>query len=285
MKANKTNQGTVLVTGASRGLGKSATLKLRDHGYKVFAGIRNPKDGDFYSENYPYEIIPVQLDVTQADSIAAAYEKIAAEVGDIGLAGLINNAGIAMFGPVEQIPIDEVEQQFKVNVYGVIAVTQQFLPLLRKAKGRVINISSINGELSIPTSGVYSASKFALEAISDALRMEVKPWDIHVSVIQPGVTSTDIRTSSMEQWGNRQEGLAEAHKALYGELYAKTCALLDNMEKSAADHEDFTNCVLEAMTANQPFARKMSGPDTQQWEGIISMPEDQRDETLLGFWA
>jgi short-subunit dehydrogenase len=170
-------------------------------------------------------------------------------------------------------------------VFGVITVTQKFLPLLRKAKGRIINISSINGEVSIPTSGVYSASKFALEAISDALRMELKPWGIPVSVIQPGVTATDIRAQSMAQWGNRQKQLSDDQRALYGELHDKTCALIDNMEKSAADHHDVTNCVIEALTFEQPFTRKMAGPDAKQWEGIIKLPDEKKDETLLSFWS
>lgn len=283
MKMATTTRDTVLVTGASRGLGKSAVFKLNELGYKVFAGIRNPKDGDIFKENN--EIIPVWLDVTKQESITAAYDKIVAEVGDLGISGLVNNAGIAMFGPIEQIPVEEVEEQFRVNVFGLIAVTQKFLPLLRIAKGRILNISSINGEVSIPTSGVYSASKFALEAISDALRMELKPWGIYVSVIQPGVTATKIRANSMNQWSNRHEQLSDDQQVLYCELYDKTCVLLENMEKSASDHEDFTNCVVEAMTSEHPFARKMAGADAQQWESIIKMSDEKRDETLLSFWS
>ncbi len=280
-----TTKGAVLVTGTSRGLGKSIALKLNELGYKVFAGIRNPKDGDQYKKNYSNQIIPVLLDVTQSESINAAYDHIIAEVGQTGLVGLVNNAGVAMFGPVEQIPIEEVEQQFNVNVFGVIAVTQKFLPLLRKAKGRIINISSINGELSIPTSGIYSASKFALEAISDALRMELKPWGINVSVIQPGVTATDIRTNSMDNWGKRQAQLSEENQKLYGTLYDNTCAMMENIEKNAAVHEDLTNCVVEALTDDKPFARKMAGHDTNQWREIINLPDEKRDETLLSFWS
>ena len=280
--SNGTNKGAVLVTGASRGLGQSIALELSILGYKVFAGIRNPKDSaSFRAEN---NISPVMLDVTKPDSVNNAYNEIASEMGEEGIVGLVNNAGIGIFGPVEQVPLEIVEEQFRVNVFGVIAVSQKFLPLLRKAQGRIINISSINGELSIPTSGIYSASKFALEAISDALRMELKPWGIHVSVVQPGVTSTDIRTIAMNDWGKRHEQLSGDKQKLYGSLFEKSCALIENMEKTAAGHEDVTKSVIEALTSETPFSRKMAGPDVQQWKEVIQLTDDKRDETLLSFW-
>ena len=189
-----------------------------------------------------------------------------------------------IFGPVEQVPLEIIEEQFRVNVFGVISVTQQFLPLLRIARGRIINISSINGELSIPTSGIYSASKFALEAISDALRMELKPWGIHVSIVQPGVTATDIRTVAMDNWGKRHEQLPKGKRNLYGSLFTKSCALIENMEKSAAGHDSVTKSVIDALTSDAPLSRSMVGSDAQQWKDIINLPDDKRDETLLSFW-
>jgi len=281
--SSSNNKGAVLVTGASRGLGRSICMELSALGYKVYAGVRKSNDADsFRNEN---NILPVILDVTQPDSVNNAFNEIALDVGDQGIVGLVNNAGIGIFGPVEQVPLEIVEEQFRVNVFGVIAVTQQFLPLLRIAQGRIINISSVNGELSIPTSGIYSASKFALEAISDALRMELKPWGIHVSVVQPGVTSTDIRAVAMDNWGKRHEQLPEEKQNLYESLFTKSCALIENIEKTAAGHEDVTKSVIDALSSDTPFSRSMVGPDSQQWKEIINLPDDKRDEVLLSFWS
>lgn len=180
------NKGAVVITGASRGMGRKMALYLSSHGFHVFAGCRKAADTAYFATEQRNHLTPLLLDVTNQASIAAALETVSGAVGEAGLQGLINNAGIGVSGPIEQVPMDMVEELLRVNVMGPIAVTQKFLPLLRKGQGRIVNISSVSGFLTPPYAGIYSASKFALEAISNALRMELKPWNISVSVVQPG---------------------------------------------------------------------------------------------------
>ena len=152
----------------------------------MFAGVRTDAAAAQLREEASARLTPVVIDVTVADTIAAAAKTVGEAVGASGLAGLVNNAGIAVPGPIELVPINALRRQLEVNVIGQVAVTQAFLPLLRKGRGRLVNISSINGGLAIPFMGPYSASKFALEAITDALRLELRTWDIRVIGVEPG---------------------------------------------------------------------------------------------------
>ena len=283
MHSNET-KAAVVVTGASRGLGRSMALELSSRGFRVFAGVRKIGDADDLSRESGGSLAPLILDVTQTDSIAAAVQEVSREVGDKGLAGLINNAGITHFGPVEEASIECIEEQFRVNLIGVIAVTQRFLPLLRRGRGRVVNISSVNGRISFPFTGVYSASKFALEAISDALRMELKPWGIMVSVVEPGVTSTDIRARAMQAWAKDRQSLSPEKRKLYESSYEKSCSLIASLDQAAAGHESVTNAVAYALTAEVPPIRSLVGPDANQFTEMLTLPDEERDKILLGFW-
>ena len=278
------HQRAIVITGASSGIGRATALHLDQLGFRVFAGVRREADGRALVEDASDKLTPILLDVTDDGSIATAVRSIADATAG-GLFGLVNNAGLSLNGPLELVPVPEMKKLMDVNVIGLLAVTKAFLPLLRESRGRIINISSVNGELSIPTSGIYSASKFALEAISDALRMELKPWGIHVSVVQPGVTSTDIRAVAMDNWGKRHEQLPEEKQNLYESLFAKSTALIENIEKTAAGHEDVTKSVIDALSSDTPYSRSMVGPDSQQWKEIINLPDDKRDEVLLSFWS
>ena len=282
--SNSKTKPAVVVTGASRGLGRSMALELSSRGYRVFAGVRKTGDADSLMRERSGSLLPLILDVTRTDSIAAAVEEVSREVGDKGLAGLVNNAGITRLGPVEEASIECMEEQFRVNVIGVIAVTQRFLPLLRRARGRVVNISSVNGRISFPFTGVYSASKFALEAISDALRMELKPWGIAVSVLEPGVTSTDTRARAMQAWAKDRQSLSPEQGKLYESLYEKSCGLIAGLDQAAAGHEHVVNAVVDALTADVPPTRTLVGPDANQYTGMLALPDEERDKILLGFW-
>jgi short-subunit dehydrogenase len=209
---------------------------------------------------------------------------VSREVDDKGLAGLVNNAGVAHFGPVEEASIECIEEQFRVNLIGVIAVTQRFLPLLRQGRGRVVNISAVNGRISFPFTGIYSASKFALEAISDALRMELKPWGIMVSVVEPGVTSTEIRVRALQAWAKDRQSLSPEKRKLYESSYEKSCSLLAGLDQAAAGHESVTNAVAYALTAEVPPIRSIVGPDANQYTEMLTLPDEERDKILLDFW-
>src|SRR5258708_33287478 len=181
---------SVVATGASTGIGEACALRLDRRGFHVFAGVRREVDGGALKQKASGRLTPILLDVTDASSIKSAAAAVAASLDEEGLSGLVNNAGIAIAGPLEFLPIDELRRQFEVNVIGQIAVTQAFLPLLRKGHGRIVNMGSISGRLAFPLLGPYAASKFALRALTTALRMELRPWGIPVSIIEPSGIAT-----------------------------------------------------------------------------------------------
>jgi NAD(P)-dependent dehydrogenase (short-subunit alcohol dehydrogenase family) len=275
-----TERGTVLVTGASRGLGRSVALALAKQGFSVFAGVRQLVDGDALVQAAAGELRPLVLDVSSVESIAAAEIEIRRTTAGAGLAGLVNNAAIFLLGPFEQTPLASIEALFHVNVLGVIAVTQRFLPLLRQARGRIVNISSVNGKLSIPFCSFYSASKFALEALSDALRGEVQEWGIGVSVVEPGTTQTDIRARGALGWSERRESLGPEERALYDRTYTSLQSLISQVDSGAADHHYVVDAVCDALTAQSPQTRYLAGPDTPQWIEMASLPDRERDAAL-----
>ena len=166
-------QGPIVITGASSGIGAACARYLDALGFTVWAGVRSTQDGEALTRLTSSRLRVLMLDVTDPASIEAARKTLAEATRDTGLAGLVNNAGISVAGPLELLPLSEVRTQFEVNVIGVLAVTQALLPLLRLARGRIVNISSIAGLAATPFLGAYCSSKFALEAMSDALRLEL----------------------------------------------------------------------------------------------------------------
>lgn len=278
------NKGAVVITGASRGLGRNMAKYLSNHGYQVFAGCRKPADISDLVEEAQGRLTPLQLDVTDEDSMAKALETVAKAVGEDGIKALINNAGIVVFGPIEQTPIEKIEEQLKVNVIGPIAMIQQFLPLLRKGKGRIINISSVNGFLSAQYMGIYSASKFALEALSDALRMELKPWGIPVSVVQPGLYQSEIRARSVESWGERLNAMSDEAQKLYQSGFEKSKKLITGFDQRAADPQQVSEVIFEALSADAPKTRYLVGETGRQMIELLTLTDEERDKALLQLW-
>jgi NAD(P)-dependent dehydrogenase (short-subunit alcohol dehydrogenase family) len=182
----------VLVTGASSGIGQACATRLVREGCRVFAGVRRAEDGERLLAQCPEWLDWLILDVTNAGQIAAAAETVQRAVGDQGLAGLINNAGIAIGGPLEYVPAELLRRQLEVNVVGLHAVTVAMLPMVRRATGRIIHVGSISGRISSPLIGPYTASKHAVEGLTDSLRLELAPEGIHVAVIEPGQVRTPI---------------------------------------------------------------------------------------------
>ncbi len=178
---------TVLVTGASSGIGRACVLRLVREGFRVFAGVRKPADRGVLAGPH---IHPVVLDVTDRDAIEKAVGAVKNENADDGLFGLVNNAGIGEAGPIEYIPLQDVKHQFEVNVFGQIAVTQAFLPLIRQAGGRIVNIGSVGGRITMPFGGILCGSKSAFASLTEALRLELRPWGIYVCLIEPAMIST-----------------------------------------------------------------------------------------------
>jgi len=189
---------SVLITGTSTGIGEATAIALHDKGIQVFAGVRRAEDGERLVEKTSSRLIPLLLDVTDPQAIASAVSRIAELTGDAGLAGLVNNAGISIAFPMEFLPLEVLRKQLEVNVIGVVAVTQAMLPLLRKGGGRIVNISSVSGLVAAPYIGAYAASKHALEALSDSLRLELRNFNISVSVVEPADIDTPIWRKSRQ---------------------------------------------------------------------------------------
>ena len=252
-------RGAVVITGASSGIGAACAFRMDGFGFRVFAGIRNEKDRNALLQGSAGRITPLFIDVTSEADLVAAASQVAGAVGSAGLSGLVNNAGIVIGGPLEFLPLGELRKQFEVNVLGQIAVTQAFLPLLRLARGRIVNMSSIAGRVGFPFIGPYSASKYALEAISDALRIELLPWGISVSVIEPGDVATPIWEKSLAAAQKTADSYPRQARDLYGPaLDAVTKAA--EQTGAAGFPPDHVACAVEhALTAGKPKTRYLVG--------------------------
>jgi NAD(P)-dependent dehydrogenase (short-subunit alcohol dehydrogenase family) len=257
-------RGSVLITGASTGIGEACALRLARSGFKVFAGVRRDADGDrLKSAAGTGFLTPVKIDVVDDASIQSALQQITADGGESGLAGLVNNAGISVAGPLEVLPLDRWRQQMDVNVTGQIAVTQAFLPLIRKATGRIIFMGSIGGRMSAPFLAPYNASKHALEAITDSLRVELQPWNIHVSIIEPGSIATPIWDKSLALADDIEREISPEGAALYKDS-------IDAMRKAAREigdagipADEVAKVVEHALSAKKPKTRYVVGRDAR----------------------
>ena len=271
----------VVITGASTGIGAGCAVGCAKRGMTVFAGVRDLRAGEALKAHGGSAIIPLLLDVTDGASIARAAEVVAAQVGDTGLAGLINNAGVAIGGPLEVIPILQLEKQLDVNVIGQIAVTQAFLPLIRRARGRIVNMGSIAGRGTIPMMGPYSASKHALEALTDALRMELKPWGIHVSIIEPGAIATPIWEKSLNAAGDVEGAVTEDGKQLYGGMARAVRDAVGQAARRAIPVDAVFEAVWHALTARQPRTRYLVGTDAKIRAAMVKWLPDRWQDWLL----
>lgn len=262
----------VLITGASKGIGAACALQLDQLGFHVFAGVRRAVDGEALQKQASSRLQPILLDVTDQVNIAAAAATIRETVGDIGLYGLVNNAGVAVIGPLEVVPLAEVEQQFHVNVYGPLAVTQTMLDPLRQAQGRIVNISSISGRIAFPFSGAYAASKFALEALSDAFRRELAPWQVQVALIEPGVIDTPIWDASIARGERLFAEMTPRHRELYGASMEAQHAYAVRAKTRGIPPEEVAKAVAHALTARRARTRYLVGADARMGALIARLP-------------
>jgi NAD(P)-dependent dehydrogenase (short-subunit alcohol dehydrogenase family) len=270
-----------VITGASSGIGRACALGLARPGFHVFAGVRRAIDGEPLRQEGAGRITPLILDVTDTATIAAAAEVVAGAVGAAGLAGLVNNAGIAVAGPLELIPVDKLRQQFEVNVIGQIAVTQALLPLLRRGRGRVVNMGSIAGRMSTPFLGPYAASKFALEALTDALRVELQPWGIHVAIIEPGAIATPIWEKSLDATMTMLKDLPPQTDELYGSAIAAVEAEARAMAHSGSAPALVVRAVRHALTSPRPRTRYLVGRDARIRAAVVRIIPDRFRDRLI----
>jgi NAD(P)-dependent dehydrogenase (short-subunit alcohol dehydrogenase family) len=256
---------SVLVTGASSGIGAACAQRLARNGWRVFAGVRNKGDAPAGTEE-------LLLDVTDAGQIRAAAEAVGDE-----LHGLVNNAGIALAAPLESVPIDELRNQLEVNVVGQVAVTQAVLPAIRRARGRIVLIGSIAGKSALPFLGPYAASKHALEAIADSLRMELAPFGIRVSLVEPGSILTPIWTRSAARADELLERMDGTVNDLYGDRIAAFRKIAMKRGAAGAPAEAVAEVVEKALTAERPRTRYLVGRDAKIRAGFEWLPDKLRD--------
>src|SRR4051794_2264782 len=235
---------TIVISGASSGIGRETALMLAGRGYRVLAGVRRDGDGEDLRAAAA-GIEPVQLDVTRHATIDSLSQLIADRHGG-HLHALVNNAGLSYAGPFEFMPADRLRDQFEVNVIGHVAVTQRLLPHLRATRGRVINIGSVTGRMALPFNGPYSASKHALEAFTDALRIELRPWGIHVCVIEPGPIKTNIWDRGAAAAAELVAQMPPEGLSLYGPQIQRMTETTQALRNGAGAPRDVADVVLKA---------------------------------------
>jgi NAD(P)-dependent dehydrogenase (short-subunit alcohol dehydrogenase family) len=274
-------RGAVVITGASTGIGRATALHLDSLGFRVFAGVRRQEDGEKLKAEGSERLEPLMIDVTDGDSIRAAASKVSEAVGESGLAGLVNNAGIAVAAPLEFVPIEEFRKQIEVNLIGQVAVTQPFIALLRKAKGRVVIVGSIGGRVALPFLGPYAASKFALEGLTDSLRRELRPWGISVSILEPGGVATPIWERGVAAGQAIIDGLPPDALRLYGEGISAVQAAAERISKTGMPPEVVARTIEHALTASKPKTRYLIGRDAKTRARIASILPDRVFDRMI----
>jgi NAD(P)-dependent dehydrogenase (short-subunit alcohol dehydrogenase family) len=251
----------VLITGSSGGIGSCCAKTLHSEGFRVFAAVRDPVAGEALRREMPNRLSPILLDVTAPDSIASAAKQVAEilDAEDTKLVGLVNNATVEYHGPIEILPLKFVRDELEVNYLGTLAVTRAFLPLLRRGRGRIVNISSINGRCVFPSVGASCAAKYAVEAMSDALRMELAPWRVHVALVEPGTVATGLWEKALRAFEDLPHHVtAEALRLYYpswSEALERAQADKNRLFRMAMPPERVVRAIMHALTSNRPKTR------------------------------
>lgn len=226
----------------------------------MIAGVRRPEDAAELKAAAPGRIETVELDVTVPEQVAAALATVEARAG-AKLAGIVNNAGIAVAGPLEFLAIEDLRSQLEVNVIGQLAVAQAFLPRLRADGGRLVFVGSVSGLVSSRLVGAYAASKFALEAIADALRRELKPWGLRVSLVEPGRIATPIWRKSLEDALDRLSRMPPEAREYYSDLIQDLVRSAEEASTGGSDPRLVADAVRRALTDRRPRTRYFVGVD------------------------
>ena len=251
---------SVLVTGASTGIGRATALRLDAAGWRVHAGVRREEDAESLRAAGSGSLEPVFLDVTDADQIAAAAERLGGGEGE--LAGLVNNAGVAIPSPLETMPVDDFRRQLEINLTGQVAVTQALLPAIRRGDGRLVFISSIGGRMALPLTGAYHAAKFGIEAVGDVFRQELRPWGIPVSIVEPGSIDTPIWERG-EQTADEVGSRSPQREALYGRAIERYRKVIRETAERGIPPEKLAATIERALTSRRPRARYLVGIDAK----------------------
>lgn len=281
MQKRATQDKAVLITGCSTGIGRACALDLAALGFRVFAGVRKESDGKRLEAASGGGLRSLLVDVTDAHQVRQAAAMVEAEAG-AGLWGLVNNAGIVVSAPLELVSLEQLRRQFEVNVFGTMAVTQAVLPLVRRRQGRIVLIGSIAGLAAPPYLGPYAASKFALEALTDSLRMELRSWGISVSIVEPDNVATPIWEKLVDSRGQAQADASSEVQALYEEDVAAMEKAAAAMDRNGMPVERVVRVVRHALTAKRPKTRYPVGFRTRLAAWAASrIPDGIRDWYML----
>ncbi|HEV2639103.1 MAG TPA: SDR family oxidoreductase [Actinocrinis sp.] len=273
----------VVVTGASSGLGEACALHLSREGFHVFAGVRRPEDGERLRAAATGRLTPVTFDVTEEKSVLAAVHEVTDLAGPAGLWGLVNNAGIAVTAPLECVPAELMRRQLDTNVTGQLLVIQGFLPLLRAGSGRIVNVTSGLGNIALPYLGAYAAAQFAKEALSDALRRELAPQRIPVSVVQPGAVLTPLWEKMSDQGDRAIDSAPEAVRELYRSTFLRFMdANAATARTSRTTPDDVARVIARALLARRPRTRYSAGWPVTGTRVLARLAPDRAVDRILG---
>lgn len=252
---------SALVTGASTGIGRATALRLDASGWRVFAGVRDPADGESLRQAGSERLTPINVDVTDPEQIAAAAARVDEE-SESGLHGLVNNAGVAIPGPLETIPLEDFRRQLEVNLVAYVAVTQALLHSIRKAEGRIVFVSSIGGRIAFPFGGPYHASKFGTEAIGDVFRQELRPWGLRVAIVEPGSIDTPIWERGQRE-ATEIEAKSPKTDLLYGAAIEKFRKVIQDTAERGIPPEKVAKAIAHALESSHPRTRYLVGLDAK----------------------
>lgn len=272
--------GAFVVTGSSTGIGEACALHLAQLGHRVFAAVRKEPDAERWRQQHA-NVTPLLFDVRDEAAVRRAAAFVTQEVGSAGIQGLVNNAGVAVAAPLEYLPVDDLRMQLEINVVGQLAVTQAFLPLLHEGHGRIVFISSISGLMATPMVGAYSASKHAVEALADSLRMELKEWGIEVCVIEPGQIATPIWTTSAHAADERQTRMAPEAPTRYGWMMRAARVRVAQGAKYGSNPHEVALVVEKALLDSHPRTRYLVGKDSRAVKVISMLPDRLRQRIVL----
>lgn len=271
------DRATVVITGASTGIGRACALRLDQAGFQVLAGVRRHEDGNALRAEASARLRTPVLDVTQQATI----DDLVDELGDRPLAGLVNNAGIAVAGPLEYVPLDAVRRQLEVNVIGPVAMIQALMPGLRAGVGRIVNVGSVGGRTAAPFVGPYSASKYAIEAVTDSLRQELRPWGMHVAVIEPGSVATPIWDKGRQGADELESALSPQARERYGPALLALGKLTTRLAARGVPPERVAKAVEHALTAPRPRTRYLVGADARVQLGLRAVLPDRIGDAVF----
>jgi len=281
MAQDGTGTRTVVVTGASTGIGEACALRLDKDGWRVFAGVRKDADAQRLTSQASDRLTPIILDVTDQSQIDAAAKTVAAAVGAAGLQGLVNNAGVSVNGPLEYLTSDDLRRQLEVNVIGQIAVTRTFLEQVRQGRGRIVFIGSIAGKMATPFLGPYCASKHAMEALSDSLRQELRPWGIPIALVEPGSIATKIWEKGIREADDFEKNMPEDAVMRYGKAFRALRDAAEKFESAGIPADRVAKVVEHALTSGRPRTRYIVGFDASIQSVLRRVAPDRLRDRLV----